>query len=121
MAKCDFEGRVFRTVSNADKGEVSGDTVFHYHQKGDVVWATYQGGEIVFGTLVARMLADGRLDMRYHHINHSGGVMTGECISTPELLPDGRYRMHEEWRWTCGDRSQGRSVIEEVAGARGNK
>ena len=121
MAKFDFEGRVFRAVSNADKSEVSADTVFYYHQNGEIVWATYQGGEIAFGTLVARMLEDGRLDMRYGHVNRSGGLMTGECISTPEVLLDGRYRVHEEWQWTSGDRSKGQSVIEEVAEARGNK
>ena len=41
--------------------------------------------------------------------------MTGECHSVPEILPDGRYRLREKWRWTCGDGSSGESVIEELA------
>jgi hypothetical protein len=40
--------------------------------------------------------------------------MTGECRSTPEVLSDGRVRSHEEWRWTSGDFSSGRSVVEEI-------
>jgi len=40
--------------------------------------------------------------------------MTGICTSTPEILPDGKIRLHEKWRWTSGDLSEGESVIEEV-------
>jgi hypothetical protein len=43
-----------------------------------------------------------------------GEFMAGECHSTPEVLPDGRIRLHERWQWTTGDRSRGESVIEEV-------
>jgi len=39
--------------------------------------------------------------------------MTAECRSTLTVLADGRYRLDEEWRWTCGDGSRGRSTIEE--------
>ena len=40
--------------------------------------------------------------------------MTGLCRSRLEILPDGRYRLHEEWQWTSGDKSRGTSMIEEV-------
>ena len=40
--------------------------------------------------------------------------MSGECRSVPTLLPDGRLRLDEEWRWTTGDRSSGRSIVEEL-------
>jgi hypothetical protein len=40
--------------------------------------------------------------------------MTGLCRSRLEILPDGRYRLHEEWQWTSGDKSRGTSVVEEV-------
>ena len=38
----------------------------------------------------------------------------GECRSQLEVLPDGRYRLHEKWRWTSGDSSSGESVVEEL-------
>lgn len=78
-----------------------------------MVWATYKGGQIELGTLVAKVLQDDSLDMRYRHVNSNGEIMTGECESKPELLPDGRLRLHETWRWTSGDRSKGSSVVEE--------
>jgi hypothetical protein len=53
--------------------------------------------------------------MRYHHINESNEIMTGICKSRPEVLLDGRIRIHEEWEWTCKDRSKGYSIIEEIA------
>lgn len=40
--------------------------------------------------------------------------MTGICRSTPEILEDGRIRLHEEWIWTSGDQSSGKSIIEEI-------
>lgn len=111
-----YDGRVFRAVHNSEGGEVGGDTRFYYHQEGDVVWATYLGGAVRFGTLVACVDPAGRLDMRYQHVNLAGELLTGTCASTPEVLPDGRLRLHERWQWTCGDRSAGTSVLEEVAG-----
>ena len=110
----DYDGRVFRPVATAPNGEVGDGTVFRYRQRGAVVWATYQGGAVRMGTLVATVDTDGALDMRYSHVNDRGELMTGECRSVPEVLPDGRLRLHETWRWTSGDGSAGTSVIEEV-------
>jgi len=110
----DFENRRFRTVSNTDTGEAGSQTVFHYRQKGSVVWGTYLGGDIVFGTLVARAGDSGLLDMVYQHLNKNGDFMTGRCRARTEILPDGRYRLHERWQWTSGDLSRGRSITEEV-------
>jgi len=110
----DYDGRRFRSVENSETGEVGPETVFGYRQDGDVVSATYEGGDVRFGTLIATADGEGNLDARYGHVNASGEIMTGECRSMPEVLPDGRIRLHEEWRWTSGDRSSGRSVVEEI-------
>ncbi|MEO1478042.1 MAG: n-acetylglutamate synthase [Bacteroidota bacterium] len=115
MLPISYNGRQFRTVSNSPNGEVSDATRFEYRQRGDVVWATYEGGGIRFGTLVASVDDDGVLDMRYAHVNTKGDMMTGTCRSTPEVLPDGRLRLHERWQWTSGDESAGTSVVEEIA------
>jgi len=109
-----YDGRTFRPVSNSETGEVGDGTLFHYHQKGEIVWAEYSGGEIRFGTLIAKVLDDDSLDMRYQHVNTKGELMTGICRSTPERLPDGRLRLREKWQWTSGDLSSGESVIEET-------
>ena len=109
-----YDGRRFRSVENSETGEVGPETVFVYSQDGDVVSATYRGGDVRFGTLIATVDGEGNLDARYGHVNASGELMTGECRTTPEVLPDGRLRLHEEWRWTSGDRSSGRSVVEEI-------
>jgi hypothetical protein len=110
----DYEGRVFRSTSNSSNGEVSPATHFHYHQQERVVWAAYGGGDIALGTLIAKVNEDDSLDMRYQHLNVRGEFMAGECHSRPEVLPDGRIRLHEKWQWTTGDRSRGESVIDEV-------
>jgi hypothetical protein len=102
MNRINYDNRFFASVQNSASGEVSSETVFHYHQRGDLVWAKYKGGEIVFGSL------------RYQHLNKQGELMTGKCFSTPEVLPDGRIRLHEKWQWTCGDFSSGESVVEEI-------
>lgn len=112
--KINYDGRRFASVRNSTAGEVGPATVFHYHQSGDIVWAEYGGGEIVRGQLIAACNSDGILDMRYQHLNIGRQLMTGTCRSTPEILPDGRIRLYEKWRWTSGDRAEGESVIEEV-------
>jgi len=113
-ASVDYEGRRFRSVENSASGEVGPETVFEYRQDGDVVSATYGGGGVRSGVLIATADGGGNLDARYAHVNEAGGLMTGECRTTPERLPDGRLRLREEWRWTSGDLSSGTSVVEEI-------
>lgn len=110
-----YDGRVFRTCSNSSGGEVGQETLFHYHQRGAVVWATYAGGAVVHGTLLAQADPAGNLEMRYQHISRDGGFKTGRCQSRPEILADGRVRVHERWRWTDGAEGEGESVIEEIS------
>ncbi|MEZ4757036.1 MAG: n-acetylglutamate synthase [Flavobacteriales bacterium] len=109
-----YHDRRFIPVNNSANGEVSPEVVFHYQQTGRIVTCSYSGGRIVSGHLIALVDDEGRLDMRYHQVNDRGELMTGVCRSTPELLPDGRIRLHEEWRWTSGDGSSGSSVLKEV-------
>ncbi len=108
-----YDGRTFASLRNSGTGEVGAETRFHYHQNEKLVWAEYAGGGITLGHLVAVCADDGSLDMRYHHVNASGELMTGICISTPQILTDGRLRLHEKWQWTSGDQSSGESIIEE--------
>ncbi len=112
--KINYDGRRFRPAENSETGEVGSDTVFSYAQEGDAVRAAYEGGGVRSGTLIATADDEGRLDARYQHVNAAGELMTGECRTTPEMLPDGRLRLYEEWRWTSGDRSSGTSVVEEI-------
>lgn len=114
MANINYDGKTFRSIENSETGEVSSETVFHYKQSADLVWAEYFGGEIVFGTLIAKVVENDCLEMRYRHFNKSGELMTGKCFSTPEILDDGRIRLHEKWQWTSGDLLDGDSIIEEV-------
>ncbi len=110
----DLEGKIFSSIANSITGEVSDKTRFCYHQQGLRVWAEYQGGSIVQGHLLAKVLDDGRLDMRYHHLNTEGELKIGQCLSTPSRTADGRLKFHEEWQWLSGDRSKGSSEIVEV-------
>lgn len=109
-----YQDKTFRPVVNTPNGEVSGETLFHYRQAGNIVTATYAGGSVESGHLIALVDERGALDMRYHHVNTQGALQTGVCRSVPERLPDGRLRLHETWKWTSGDFSEGSSVVEEV-------
>jgi hypothetical protein len=106
--------RRFRAITNADHGEVSHETRFHYRQEGATVWATYAGGEILVGTMVGVARSDGTYDLRYQHVSEDLELRAGRCVSTPEVLADGRLRLHESWEWTEGGRGSGTSMVEEV-------
>ena len=109
-----YDGRSFRSIANSGGGDVGGDTLFHYHQEGELVWATYSGGAVRWGTLLARVDGAGNLDMRYQHVGSDGAFKTGRCQSRPEVLPDGRLRLHERWQWTEGTVGEGQSVVEQI-------
>jgi hypothetical protein len=112
--KINYDNRTFKSVQNSETGEVSAETRFYYHQKGNVVWAEYSGGEIIFGNLIAKVFDDDSLEMNYQHLNIKGELMAGKCVSKPEILEDGKIRLHEQWQWTSGDFSNGESIIEEI-------
>lgn len=111
----DYNDRRFRPVQNTANGETSAETIFHYKQEGRVLTSSYAGGQIVSGQLIGLVDDEGRIDMRYQQVNDSGELMTGVCNSIPEIMNDGRIRLHETWKWTSGDRSSGSSVLEEIA------
>ena len=108
-----YNNKNFRPVSNTDNGETSNETLFLYKQVGNILTSEYSGGKIKYGHLIGLVDMDGNIDMRYHQVNEKGELMTGICISKPEILNNGKIRLHENWEWTSGDKSKGQSIIEE--------
>lgn len=109
----DYNGKVFRPIQNTDNGETSSETVFEYQQNGNILSAIYSGGQIKYGQLIGLVDENGNIDMRYHQVNQKGELMTGICRSVPEILKNGKIRLHEAWQWTSADQSEGTSIIEE--------
>ncbi|MEO0551954.1 MAG: n-acetylglutamate synthase [Bacteroidota bacterium] len=109
-----YHNKRFRLVTNTPNGEVSEDLVFEYQQEGNVVTCQYQGSRIVMGHLIGLVDEEGNIDMRYHQVNTQGQLMTGTCFSSPERMGNGKIRLHENWIWTSGDKSEGSSVLEEL-------
>ena len=77
-------------------------------------WPTYCGGQIKEGPLIGLVDDDGGSEMCYHQINLRGELMTGTCFSKPEIMDNGKIRLHETWKWTSGDKSKGNSILEEI-------
>ena len=109
-----YNGKKFKTISNTQNGETSEETVFEYKQHGNILTSEYFGGKIKSGHLIGLVSEKGNIEMRYHQFNSQNEFMTGICKSTPEILPNGKIRLHEEWKWTSGDKSKGTSIIEEI-------
>lgn len=108
-----YNNKTFRPISNSENGETSNATVFHYKQTGNILTSEYSGGKIKSGHLIGLVNSDGTIEMRYHQINDKKELMTGICTSKPEILSNGKIRLHESWEWTSGDFSKGKSIIEE--------
>jgi hypothetical protein len=109
-----YNGKRFVSIANTKNGEVSSKTFFEYTQEGNILSASYSGGEIVKGFLIGIVEENGCLNFRYNHVNTSNEIRGGQCYSTPELLPDGRIRLHESWKWLDNEQTEGKSTIEEV-------
>lgn len=109
-----YNGKRFRPVVNSAEGQVNGETLFEYEQEGDVLRARYAGGGIRCGQMLGLVTAEGELEFAYQHLTDAGELRAGHCHSVPEILTDGRIRLHEEWQWTLGATARGASVVEEV-------
>jgi len=109
----DYNGKIFRPIVNSENGETSSETVFQYTQIGNILTSEYSGGKIKKGHLIGLVDENGHIDMRYHQVNLNDEIMTGICKSKPEILENGKIRLHESWQWTSGDKSNGESIIEE--------
>lgn len=109
----DYNNKVFRPVENTANSETSNETVFIYRQTGNLLTSEYSGGRIKKGHLIGLVDEEGNINMRYHQVNDKNELMTGICRSRPEVLENGKIRLHESWEWTSGDKSKGISIIEE--------
>jgi hypothetical protein len=109
----DYNGKIFRPTVNSENGETSSETVFIYKQTGNILSSEYSGGKIKKGHLIGIVDENANIDMRYHQVNNKNQIMTGKCKSKPEILENGKIRLHESWEWTSGDKSKGQSIIEE--------
>ncbi|MCK0147196.1 n-acetylglutamate synthase [Arenibacter sp. F26102] len=109
-----YNNKAFRPIKNSENGETSEDTIFEYNQNGPILTSDYSGGQIVKGHLIGLVDKNGNIEMSYHQINTKGEIMTGICFSKPEVLPNGKIRLHESWEWTSGDKSKGMSILEQL-------
>lgn len=109
-----YHNKKFRAINNTENGETSVETIFHYQQTDTILTAEYSGGKIKKGHLIGLVKENGTIDISYHQINEQNELMTGVCYSTPEILSNGKIRLHELWQWTSHDKSKGKSIIEEI-------
>ena len=109
-----LNNKQFKALHNSDNGEVSSETIFHYHQEGETIWAEYSGGAILKGHLLGKMNANQSLEFVYHHINLEGQVLTGKCFTIISNADDKKLVLKETWQWTCGDFSKGTSLLKEI-------
>lgn len=109
-----YNEKKFKPVSISENGEVTSDMIFHYTQQGNILTCAYQGENIIAGHLLGIVDGEGNIDMRYHQVNKKGELMTGTCLSKPEVLATGKIRLHEKWQWTSGKGDKGESLLEEI-------
>ncbi|WP_276388937.1 n-acetylglutamate synthase [Eudoraea chungangensis] len=109
-----YNNKRFRLLENSINAETSEKMVFEYKQDGSILTSNYSGGKIIQGHLIGLVNNDGAIEMRYHQVNVHGELRTGKCSSKPEVMLNGKIRLYETWEWTSGDRSRGRSVLEEL-------
>ncbi len=109
-----YHNKKFKVVATSGSGEIADDFIFHYQQEGDVLSCSYSGGDIKEGMLVGSVDDEGIITFSYNQVNWKGFERSGICVSTPEIMENGRIRLHEQWRWTDGDQSTGTTTLEEV-------
>ena len=106
--KIDYNGRKFRAAGSGPDGAVA-----VYHQQGDLLWGDFSGGGVRRGSLTGVVKPDGSVDFAYTMVTEDE-VISGRCWSTPEVLADGRIRLHETFERYGEHAGRGTSVIEEI-------
>jgi hypothetical protein len=109
-----YNNKKFKPIQNSKNGETTEETIFEYKQIDNILTSEYKGGKILKGHLIGLVDKNGNIEMRYHQINEKGELMTGICHSKPELTENGKIRLYENWKWTSGDMSSGKSILEEL-------
>jgi hypothetical protein len=103
-----YDGRRFAPAGS----DTAHRPVASWRQDGSTVTARFSGGHVLAGFLLGTVAPDGVVDAAYGQLLADGTVHAGRCTTTPQVLPDGRLRMREEWHRTDG--TSGVSHIEEV-------
>ncbi|ADB31996.1 hypothetical protein Kfla_2931 [Kribbella flavida DSM 17836] len=84
-----------------------------YHREDDLVWAEfYAGGSLRSGRLVGHLQPDGSIKAAYCLLTATGDVVSGECLSIPELDARGNIRIADHFRRSDG--SSGVTYIEQI-------
>jgi hypothetical protein len=109
-----YHDKKFKVINNSSEGEVGEDLIFHYQQRNNHIWCDYSGYKIIKGHLLGKVKENGSLEFSYHQINVMNELRTGICTSVPEILPNGKIRLHESWQWTSGNKLEGSSLLEEI-------
>lgn len=107
----DYDGRRFRSTEHEPGADAP---IAWYRQSGDLLWADFAGGAVRRGSLSGRCAADGTLEFTYTMVMVDGAIIAGRCWSTPELLEDGRIRLHEKWERYGTHAAGGVSELEEI-------
>ena len=106
-----YDGKKFRSPTTSSSGDAAEAL---YHQDANLVWAEFAGHNVRRGSLAGTCASDGTLEFAYCMVLDGGEVISGRSISTPQLLKDGRIRLHEEWERYGSHAASGVSSIEEV-------
>jgi len=105
----DYDGRTFQACnSGADP------TIATYRQHRDLLWGVFSGGHARRGSLTGLCAPDGTLRFAYTIVTHDDEVISGHCVSTPEVLDDGRIRLNERYVRYGLHQAQGHSTLEEI-------
>jgi len=110
-----YDGKRFGSRHANGEGAVA-----RYRQRGDLLFAEFAGGQVRHGSLAGRVRSDGRLEFGYSMVldgsDGGGDVVCGRCLSTPEILDDGRILLHERWERYGPHAGHGTSYLEELPG-----
>lgn len=106
----DYDGRRFRPIEDGRPGE----TRATYRQSGDLLWGEFGGGSIRRGSLTGLRRDDDTIEFTYTMVRDDGSIISGWCQSMPEVLPDGRIRLHERWERYGANAATGTSELEEI-------
>jgi hypothetical protein len=110
-----YNQKKFKVLSTGTNGDVGTDLIFTYKQYDNIITCNYSSSNIIDGHILGTVNPNnGEINFAYHHINLDGELLSGRCISIPEILPTGKIKLLEKWQWLSGKEGHGESILEEI-------
>lgn len=109
-----YGGRLFRPSGEDGPPFICPEIIYDFKQKGAVLTIRYSGGKVTIGQALGFLDKKGIMITRFQHLTHDDDFISGTSLIKPEILSNGKIKLHDNWSLFDPMNSRGTSHLDEV-------